>query len=143
MPKLEQSSMNKQKRFFLASLSCVAVGTVAEFMGARAWAGALDRQRPMPTPPPPSDPASGPAQNAPGIPLNGPNLDPRIDPKQVLEHNDSQIHDNVEKLYFLAAQLKAEVEKTNSQNVLSLAMVQKCEQIEKYAKQIKSLAKGG
>ena len=38
--------MNEQKRFFLASLSCVAVGTVAEFMGARAWAGELDRQRP-------------------------------------------------------------------------------------------------
>ena len=82
-------------------------------------------------------------QNAPATPLAGPNLDPRIDPKQILEHNDSQIHDSVEKLYFLAAQLKAEVERTNSQNVLSLAMVQKCEQIEKYAKQIKGLAKGG
>lgn len=81
-------------------------------------------------------------QNAPATPLAGPNLDPRIDPKQILEHNDSQIHDSVEKLYFLAAQLKAEVERTNSQNVLSLAMVQKCEQIEKYAKQIKGLAKG-
>jgi hypothetical protein len=135
--------MNKQKRFFLAGLSCVAVGTVAEFIAGRTWAGALATQRGMPTPPPASDPPSGMPQNAPATPLAGPNLDPRIDPKQILEHNDSQIHDSVEKLYFLAAQLKAEVERTNSQNVLSLAMVQKCEQIEKYAKQIKGLAKGG
>jgi hypothetical protein len=136
--------MNKQKRFFLAGLSCVVAGTLAEFMSDHAWATALGPQRPiMPSPPPPSDPGGGLPQNAPATPLAGPNLDPRVDPKQILEHNDSQIHDSVEKLYFLAAQLKAEVERTNSQNVLSLAMVQKCEQIEKYAKQVKSLAKGG
>jgi hypothetical protein len=136
--------MNKQKRFFLAGLSCLAVGGAADFIAGRTWAATLIRQRPItPSPPAPSDPVGGLPQNAPGSPLAGPNLDPRIDPKQILEHNDSQIHDNVEKLYFLAAQLKAEVEKTDSQNVLSLAMVHKCEQIEKYAKQIKSLAKGG
>ena len=89
----------------------------------------------MPSPPAASNPEGGLPQNAPATPL--------ADPKQILEHNDSQIHDSVEKLYFLAAQLKAEVERTNSQIVLSLAMVQKCEQIEKYAKQVKSLAKGG
>src|SRR5271156_1008682 len=135
--------MNKQKRFFLAGLSCVVVGTAAEIIAGRTWAGALDAQRALPSPPPPSDPVGGPPQNAPATPLAGPNLDPRIDPKLILEHNDSQIRDSVEKLYFLAAQLKAEVEKTDSQNVLSLAMVQKCDQIEKYAKQVKSLAKGG
>jgi hypothetical protein len=136
--------MNKQKRFFLAGLSVVAAGTLAEFVSGHAWAGVLGPQRPvMPSPPAASDPDGGLPQNAPATPLAGPNLDPRIDPKQILEHNDSQIHDSVEKLYFLAAQLKAEVERTNSSNVLSLAMVQKCEQIEKYAKQVKSLAKGG
>jgi len=128
--------MNKQKRFFLTGLSCVVAGTLAELMAGHAWAGVLGPQRPvMPSPPAASDPEGGLPQNAPATPL--------ADPKQILEHNDSQIHDSVEKLYFLAAQLKAEVERTNSQIVLSLAMVQKCEQIEKYAKQVKSLAKGG
>ena len=134
--------MDQQKRFFLAGLSCVAAGTAAEFMAGRAWAGARGAQRAVPSPPP-SDAAGGIPQNGPGNPLAGPNLDPRVDPNQILQQNDSQIHDNVEKLYFLAAQLKAEVEKTDSRNVLSLAMVQKCEQIEKYAKQIKNLTKGG
>jgi hypothetical protein len=125
--------MNKQKRIFLAGLSSVAAGTLIEMIATRTWAQSRNG---MPAPPP------GSGQNAPGPSFPGPNLDPRIDPKDVLKQNDSQIHDNVERLYFLAAELKAEVDKTDSQNVLSLAMVQKCEQIEKYAKQIKNLAKG-
>jgi hypothetical protein len=125
--------MNKQKRFFLAGLSSVAAGTVLELIATRTWAQARNG---MPLPPP------GPTQNSPSAPFPSPNIDPRVGPKDILKQNDSQIHDNVERLYFLAAELKAEVEKTDSQNVLSLAMVQKCEQIEKYAKQIKNLAKG-
>ncbi len=64
------------------------------------------------------------------------------DPKQVLKQNQSQIHDDVEKLFVLASGLKDEVEKTDSVSVLSLAMVTKAEQIEKLAKQIKNLARG-
>ncbi|HEY0703422.1 MAG TPA: hypothetical protein VGD60_11695 [Candidatus Acidoferrales bacterium] len=126
--------MNGPKRTFLMGLSSVAVGAVAELIAPRSWAQAT--RPPIPTIDDPPD------QNAPRAPYPAPNIDPRVSAKQVLEHNDSQIHDNVEKLYFLASQLKAEVEKTDSQNVLSLGMVQKCEQIEKYAKQIKNLAKG-
>jgi len=64
------------------------------------------------------------------------------DPKQMLKQNKDQIHDDVEKLYTLATELKDEVEKTDSVNVLSLAMVGKAEQVEKLAKQIKNLARG-
>jgi hypothetical protein len=124
--------MNNQKRVFLAGLTSVAVGTVVELIATRTWAQV---RHGMPDPP-----AS--AQNSPPAPFPGPNIDPRVDFKTVLKQNDSQIHDAIEKLYFLAAELKAEVEKTDSQNVLSLGMVQKCEQIEKFAKQIKNLAKG-
>ncbi len=67
---------------------------------------------------------------------------PKVDPKQVLKQNKEQIHDDVEKLYTLASELKDEVEKTDSVNVLSLAMVTKAEQVEKLAKQIKNLARG-
>jgi hypothetical protein len=125
--------MNGQKRIFLVGISAVAAGAVAEMVVPRSWGQAI-----RPSIPPPEDPE----QNSPRAPYPGPNIDPRVNTKQMLEHNDSQIHDQVEKLYFLAAELKAEVEKTDSQTVLSLAMVQKCEQIEKYAKQIKGLAKG-
>ncbi len=129
--------MNGQKRTFLVGLSSVAVGVtagvVAELIVPRSWGQAA---RPaIPT-------LEDPDQNSPRAPYPGPNIDPRANTKQMLEHNDSQMHDSVEKLYFLASELKAEVEKTDSQNVLSLAMVQKCDQIEKYAKQIRSLAKG-
>jgi hypothetical protein len=135
--------MNKPKRVFLAGLSALVVGTAAELIATGAWGRPLDPQKKLPPPPTPSDTfGDPPPQNAPAAPFPGPNLDPRVDPKQMLQHNDSQIHENVEKLYFLAAELKAEVEKTDSQNVLSLVMVQKCEQIEKFAKQIRNLAKG-
>jgi hypothetical protein len=128
--------MNGQKRVFLTGLSAVAAGAVAGLIVPRAWGQAV--RQTTPSIPPPEDPE----QNSPRAPYPGPNIDPRTNTKQMLEHNDSQIHDSVEKLYYLAAELKAEVEKTDSQNVLSLAMVQKCDQIEKYAKQIRGLAKG-
>ena len=64
------------------------------------------------------------------------------DPKQILKQNHDQIHDDVEKLFILATALKDEVEKTDSANVLSLAMVGKAEQVEKLARQIKNLARG-
>ncbi len=67
---------------------------------------------------------------------------PKPATKTILRANDKDIKKNVEKLYELASELKTEVEKTNSVNVLSLAMVRKAEEIEKLAKEIKSLAKG-
>jgi hypothetical protein len=62
--------------------------------------------------------------------------------KTMLEERQKIIKKDVEKLYFLASQLKAEVEKTDSTSVLSLAMLKKAEEIEKLAKQIKDHAKG-
>jgi hypothetical protein len=126
-------TMNERKRAFLAGLTVVAAGAVVDLIATQTWAQV--KTRGLPSPP-------DPAQNSPSAPFPSPNIDPRVDPKAILKQNDSQIHDNVEKLYFLAAELKAEVEKTDSQNVLSLGMVQKCEQIERFAKQIKNLAKG-
>lgn len=67
---------------------------------------------------------------------------PKPDPKLILEANQKEIRKNVEKLYELASELKTEVEKTDSVQVLSLAMVRKTEEIEKLAKDIRSRAKG-
>jgi hypothetical protein len=62
--------------------------------------------------------------------------------KEILKQNQRQIEENVEKIYKLAGELKGEVEKTDAANTLSLPMIQKAEQIEKLAKQVKNLARG-
>jgi hypothetical protein len=67
---------------------------------------------------------------------------PGASSKAILEERQKNIKKDVEKLYDLAAQLKTEVEMTDSTTVLSMAMVKKAEEIEKLAKQIKDRAKG-
>ena len=67
---------------------------------------------------------------------------PKPDPKLILEANRKEIRKDVERLYDLASELKAEVEKTDAMRVLSMAMVRKTEEIEKLAKEIRSRAKG-
>ena len=62
--------------------------------------------------------------------------------KAVLEANEKDIKKNIEKLYQLATDLKAEVEKTDSSQVLSLALLKKADEIEKLAHDIKIRAKG-
>jgi len=62
--------------------------------------------------------------------------------KTLLEANEKDIKKDIEKLYQLAADLKTEVEKTDSSQVLSLAMVKKAEEIERLAREIKTRAKG-
>ena len=57
------------------------------------------------------------------------------------EQNRKAIKKDVQTLYDLAAQLKADVEKTDSRAVLSLGLVKRAEEIEKLAKHIKSCAK--
>jgi len=91
------------------------------------------------------------AQARPKRPQNPPQLPqqkeddsntPKPDPKLILEANQKEIKKNVERLYDLASELKAEVEKTDSVHVLSLAMLKKTDEIEKLAKEIRSRAKG-
>jgi len=67
---------------------------------------------------------------------------PKPDPKLILEANQKEIKKNVEKLFDLASELKAEVERTDAVQVLSMAMLRKTEEIEKLAKEIRSRAKG-
>jgi hypothetical protein len=55
----------------------------------------------------------------------------------LVEQNRKAIKKDVETLYDLAAQLKTDVERTDSTAVLSLALVKKAEKIDKLAKHIK------
>jgi hypothetical protein len=62
--------------------------------------------------------------------------------KARLEANDKDIKKKVEKLFQLATELKEQVEKTDSSQVLSLALLKKAEEIEKLAKEIKNRSAG-
>lgn len=71
-----------------------------------------------------------------------PTLPPAATKKALLEQRQKDIKKDIEKLFDLATQLKAEVEKTDATTTLSLAMVRRAEEIEKLARQIKDNAKG-
>jgi hypothetical protein len=62
--------------------------------------------------------------------------------KALLEQRQKDIKKDIEKLFDLATQLKAEVEKTDATTTLSLPMVRRAEEIEKLARSIKDNAKG-
>ena len=68
--------------------------------------------------------------------------EPKIDSKVLLEANQKDIKKSVERLFQLANELKTEVEKTDSVQVLSVPMIKKAEEIEKLAKSIRSRAIG-
>jgi hypothetical protein len=87
---------------------------------------------------------SHPTGSEPAGPGSKDDEDPKVTPptKLILQANDKDIKKSIERLFQLASELKAEVEKTDSAQVLSLAMVRKAEEIEKLARDIKSRAKG-
>lgn len=62
--------------------------------------------------------------------------------KKILEDNEKVIKKKVDRLYKLATELKAEVDKTDSSKVLSLNLLKKTEEIEKLARDIRNRSKG-
>lgn len=73
---------------------------------------------------------------------NAPELDePRVVNQKALElQNREKLRLNIAKLYEMVSDFKEQVEKTDSNSTLSVALVKKAQQIEKLAKQIKDLA---
>jgi hypothetical protein len=127
--------MDANKRNFLTAIIPMALSLRLGLFCGTGFAGAQN------TLPPPS-------RQSPGPPKIDQTTPDEVKPdskeaKEILKLNQRQIQDNVEKIYKLAGELKDEVEKTDAANTLSLPMVQKAEQIEKLAKQVKNLARGG
>lgn len=120
------------KRNFIAKLAAATLAIPAALDMTREPAAARQDVKAPPIVPQ----QSGQPGTAPDSAPLGP-----TDPKAMLKQHQLQIRSDIEKLYDLAGELKAEAEKTQTEHVLSLAMVQKSEQIEKLAKQIKSLAR--
>ena len=128
--------MKPNRRIFLASIVPVALAMPFGLLVTRG--SAQDARPPLP----PQDPMS-PRPTMPPEPTDPFHVEaPKIDPKRVLTHNKLEIQEDTQKLFALASELKEQVSKTDSAAVLSLPLVQKAEEIEKLAKQIKNLARG-
>jgi hypothetical protein len=56
--------------------------------------------------------------------------------------NQKELREDVSRLYGMVSELREQVNRTNSDSMLSVSLVKKAKEIEKLAKQIKDLAKG-
>jgi len=118
------------KQFCAAVL--VAGICIATPMAIEAWQRATPQPRPSPNAP--SD------LNALDR-LNGPPATVDNGKQSVDQQNQLEIRLQVQRLYAMATELKDEVDNTNSNAVLNLAVLKRAQEIEKLAKQIRDRAK--
>lgn len=123
--------MNTHRRLFFKSL--IRAGSYAAALLALPG---LVRSAQRGTPPTPPPPGQRPDEE------KADPLERRPDSHALLKENQKNIKRDVERLADLAQELKQEVGKTDSADVLSLALVRKAEEIEKLAKAIKNRARG-
>ena len=109
----------------------------------RGLNGNADDGRTPPTPqlPPTSTPppAAEPKDQGDASPVSNASAAKRA---QMLQQ-EKEFREGIERLYALSGELRDEVQKTPTLQVLSVRMYKKTEEIEKLAKQLKSKAKGG
>jgi len=105
-------------------------------LGLFLWAfqGFSSQQRPLPSPP----------LNVPQPDDSGPNVPSRLQKdmeKKANEQRQAELKRDTDKLLKLSTELKEYVEKSN-ENVLSLDVIKKAEEIEKLAHSVKTKMKG-
>jgi hypothetical protein len=127
--------MEPKRRIFLASIFPAAL---AMPLGSALLRSSIQEPRPPLVPHDPSNPRNTSPTSDDPFHVDA----PKVDPKVVLTRNQVEIREDTQKLFTLASALKEQVSKTDSATVLSLPLVQKAEEIEKLAKQIKNLARG-
>lgn len=123
--------MHETRRKFVVAMTGAADAVVTDV----AWPFA---QNP-PTPPPPPKPAETP--NPAEIHSNPQAA--AAAKRAMLQQNEREFRNGAERLYQLASELREEVQRTATTDVLSKRMVKKTEEIEKLAKVLKAKAKGG
>ena len=74
--------------------------------------------------------------------LHGPDITPDKGEHRVNPDDEKEIRKDVEQLYELATELKNQVEKNNSQLILSVQFIKNAQEAEKLAKKIKNVSKG-
>lgn len=109
----------------------------AAFLALPSWVFSLQRSgAPPPQSPPPPLLGQKPEDSKDSTPEHKP------DPHALLKENQKNIKRDVERLAELAEELKVEVGKTDSADVLSIPLLRKAEEIEKLAKAIRNRARG-
>ncbi|MGH9712198.1 MAG: hypothetical protein ACRD5M_02750 [Candidatus Acidiferrales bacterium] len=122
--------MDRSKRDFMSAILPVALVAPFVILETRAAAQEEGRHQRVQPVPQPQQPDVSPAEP------------PKFDQKLIQQENQKKIQQDIQKLYALAGELKEQVEKTDSTNVLSLSLVDKANKIEKLARQIATLARG-
>jgi hypothetical protein len=114
---------------------CLCGMLIAAPMGIEAL-----QERPSPVIKPVPSPNAPKNQNAP-TGLDGPAVTAETSRQSVDQQNQAEIRLQVQRLYAMATELKDEVDNTNSNTVLNLAVLKRAQEIEKLAKQIRDRAK--
>ncbi len=131
--------MPKTRRSFVMTVAAAASSLAVDALLAPSGSHLImAAQRPIIPPP---KPAPAETQNPAQQEANSP--DANAAKRTILLRNEKEFRQGVERLYQLTADLRDEVQKTMTKDVLSLRMVKKTEEIEKLAKTLKTKAKGG
>ena len=124
---MQNSLWNQFRGVMLVTGICIATP-----MAIEAWQRATPQPRPSPNAP--SD------LNALDR-LNGPPATVDNGKQSLDQQNQLEIRLQVQRLYAMATELKDEVDNTNSNTVLNLAVLKRAQEIEKLARQIRDRAK--
>ncbi len=126
-----EDNMRETRRGFLASVavlgSCMAAGN--------GWLATQEKHRGMPDPPPPAVPPGPNGAQSGGAPSANQRALQRV-------QSERDFRAGVERLYELTSELRDEVQRTPTADVLSVGMYKRMEAIEKLAKQLKGKARG-
>ena len=121
--------MRETRRIFL-----LALGRAATYLAGGLTVARAQRTRPFPEPPAPSatnNPADSRQADAAKSSAR----------RAALQRNEREFRAGVERLYELTGELREEVQKTVTTEVLSVRMYRKAEEIERVAKQLKRNAR--
>jgi hypothetical protein len=124
---LQEAAMRESRRRFVMALVVVAgcSASLDPFLLAQRRGG-------FPDPPEPAEKTN---------PAAAQSAASRQSAKNALQQNEREFRAGIERLYQLSSELREEVQKTPTTDVLSVRMYKKTEEIEKLAKQLKSKAK--
>jgi hypothetical protein len=123
--------MHKTWRVMMIMIVTAALWVAAE-------AGKLAAQYPPVLPPPPK-----PAETTNPAEIHAKSQASTVAKRALLQQNEKEFREGVERLYRLSGELREEVQKTPTSDVLSVRMMKKADEIEKLAKVLKNKAKGG
>jgi succinate dehydrogenase/fumarate reductase flavoprotein subunit len=122
--------MRESRRKFFVSAALLS--------GALAAPNAISFAQFPPTPPPPPKPAQTPNPAE----IHSDPAAAAAAKRARLVQNEKEFREGVERLYQLTSDLREELQKTMTSDVLSVRMIKKTEEIEKLAKLLKNKAKG-